>query len=266
MKRYIWLSDTHINMSILPFMKRRFIGRLNSVESDGLIITGDISNGVMLESDLRYLATHYDRPIYFVLGNHDYYWRHRDSVEEDVRRLCQKHNNLVWLSEEDSVQLDHGVSLVGDEGWYDVSAGRPDLTQWCIDRLINLDYLPMTNYAQQTLAWRERAKASAKKLCRKVKIALEHNDTVYIATHFPPWPEATLSNWQLSRDYWIPYNTNVVLGQELEFLMKNCEGKLIVLCGHTHLACEVSVAKNITCKVAGASYWGHLGPEELIFM
>lgn len=267
MKRYIWLSDTHINMSVLPFLKRRFISRLNSVDSDGLIITGDISNGMMLESHLRYLATHYDRPIYFVLGNHDYYWRHRDSVESDVKRLCRLHTNLRWLSnEEDAISLGNGIALVGDEGWYDVAAGDPNLTKWCIDRLINLDYLPLANYAQQASAWKERAYLSAKKLVSKLGSALENNDTVYVATHFPPWVEATRSNWQLSQDYWLPYNTNVVLGQEIEKLMKNHDGKVVVLSGHTHLACELSVTKNITCKVAPASYWGRIGPEELIFL
>lgn len=267
MKRYIWLSDTHINMSLLPFLKRRFISRLNSVESDGLIITGDISNGVMLESHLRYLATHYDRPIYFVMGNHDYYWRHRDSVESDVKRLCRLHANLRWLSiEEDPISLGHGIALVGDEGWYDVSAGDPNLTKWCIDRFINLDYLSFANYGQQAAAWKERAHKSAKKLIAKLKSALEENDVVYVATHFPPWTEATKSKWQISRDYWLPYNTNVVLGQEIEKLMKNCDGKVVVLAGHTHMACELSVTKNITCKVAAASYWGRIGPEELIFL
>jgi predicted phosphohydrolase len=266
MKKYVWLSDTHLNMSILPFLKRRFINKVNSVESDGLIMTGDISNGMMLESDLKYLATHYDGPIYFVLGNHDYYWRHRESVESDVRRLCRRFPNLLWLSDEDPIQLDHGVSLVGDEGWFDVTAGRPELTKWCIDRLINLDYLQMANYGQQAAAWKQRAKESTSRLCRKIRSALEDSDVVYVATHFPPWGAATMSDWKLMEDYWLSYNTNVCLGEELESLMKDEQGRIVVLSGHTHMACEVSVSKNITCKVAAASYWGKIGPEELVFM
>ena len=220
-------------MSMLPFLKRRFINRINSSESDGLIITGDISNGMMLESHLRYLATHYDRPIYFVLGNHDYYWRHRDSVESDVRRLCRLHDNLHWLSDEDEpVSLKSGIALVGDEGWYDVAVGGHGMSKWCIDRLINLDYLPLASYDQQVEVWKERAHRSTKKLISKINDALDNHDVVYVATHFPPWVEASRSNWQLSREYWLSYNTNFVLGQEIENLMKNRSGEKI---GRAHV-------------------------------
>ena len=265
-KKYVWLSDTHLNMSLLPFMKRRFIGKLKTIDSDGLILTGDISNGLMLESDLKYLSDHYDGQIYFVLGNHDYYWRHRDSVESDIRRLCSKHKNLVWLSDVDFVPISKDAALVGDEGWYDAMVGDPDLTWWNIDRLINLDFLGISTHIQQVCAWRERAKRSAMILGRKIKSALEEYETVYLATHFPPWPEATRSDWKLIEDFWLPYNTNVALGQEIEKIMKDRPERLIVLSGHTHLACELSVSKNITCKVAPASYWGRVGPEELIVL
>ena len=88
-RRYVWFSDTHLNMTALPFLKRSFITRLNNVDADGLFLTGDISSGTSLESSLRLLATHFTGQIYFVLGNHDYHMRHIASMRDDCRRLTQ---------------------------------------------------------------------------------------------------------------------------------------------------------------------------------
>jgi predicted phosphohydrolase len=265
-KKYVWLSDTHLSMSILPIMKRRFIDRITSINADGLILTGDISNGLWLESDLRYLAEHHPNPIYFVLGNHDYYWRHMGSVHEDVRRLCKEYPNLVWLSEHDAQPIAPGVSLLGHEGWFDANCGDRDSTWWAIDRVFNFDFWRVGDHVDQIYMWRQMAKLSAESIEKRLKEAVAKSDVVYVATHFPPWPEASRADGKILEKLWHAYNTNITLGKSIEKIASTTKSQIVVLAGHTHLSCNLTVAKNLSCKVISSSYWGKVGPEELIVL
>lgn len=253
-------------MSIIPAMKRRFIDRITSINADGLILTGDISNGLWLESDLRYLAEHHKKPIYFVLGNHDYYWRHIGSVQNDVRRLCSEYPNLIWLTESSLQIIAPNVSLVGHEGWFDANCGDRDATQWAVDRILNLDFWRVGDHVDQIYMWREMAKLSASILEEKIRSALANSRIVYVATHFPPWKEASRADGKILEKLWHAYNTNVVLGQKLEDIAAKTTSQIVVLAGHTHLSCNLTVSKNLTCRVAQSSYWGKVGPEELIVL
>lgn len=247
-------------------MKRRFIDRITSMNADGLIITGDVSNGLWLESDLRYLAEHHPKPIYFVLGNHDYYWRYMGSVQNDVARLCKEYSNLVWLTNNDPQALAPGVSLVGHEGWFDANCGDRDMTWWAFDRLLNFDFWRIGDHVDQIYQWRQMAIASADSIEKKIEKALENSQLVYVATHFPPWKEASRAEGKLLEKLWYAYNTNVELGVRLEKIAEKTSSQIIVLAGHTHMACNLSVTKNLTCRVAPSSYWGKVGPEELIIL
>jgi len=266
-KKYVWLSDTHLSMSVVPAMKRRFIDRITSIKADGLIITGDISNGLWLESDLRYLAEHHPKPIYFVLGNHDYYWRHMGSVHEDVRRLCKEYTNLLWLSGQDNpIAIAPGVSLVGHEGWFDANCGDRDSTWWAIDRALNFDFWRVGDHVDQIYMWRQMSKMSADFIESMVESASKTSDVIYVATHFPPWPEASRADGKILEKLWYAYNTNTTLGKRLEKLASSTRSQIVVLAGHTHLSCNLTVAKNLTCRVIPSSYWGKVGPEELLIL
>ena len=51
---------------------RRFCHSVNE-HADALVVTGDIAESPTLRSALTSLATLTERPVYFVLGNHDFY-------------------------------------------------------------------------------------------------------------------------------------------------------------------------------------------------
>ena len=66
------MTDTHFNLlASEEFIA--FVQKLAEIPSDGLFISGDISSGLSLQSNLEYLATQYSKPIYFIIGNHDCY-------------------------------------------------------------------------------------------------------------------------------------------------------------------------------------------------
>jgi Icc protein len=267
MKRYVWYSDPHLNMSVLPWMKRFFVRRLEGLHADGLFLSGDISSGKNLENDLRYLARNFPGPIYFVLGNHDYHGRYMDSVHDDVRRLCDFHPNLHWLSESDVVSLNEDVALIGAEGWYDALSGDPSYLKWTTDWLLTHDFRVLPDMESRIKFFRHLAEMSANQLEKKLVDALESHKTIFIVTHFPPWKEATRAVGTKMEKFWLPYNANTVMGQMIERVMEGRKKKrVIVLAGHTHTPCKVRVSNSIECVVARASYFGSVRPEETIIV
>ena len=70
--KLIWLSDLHCEF-IGAFQLRAFVGEIVAEKPDAVLITGDISNARLLEYYLGLLAELLQCPIYFVLGNHDFY-------------------------------------------------------------------------------------------------------------------------------------------------------------------------------------------------
>ncbi len=265
--KYVWFSDTHLNLSVLPFLKRRFIMRLRESNPDGLLLTGDISSGLQLESDLRYLAKHFDKPIYFVLGNHDLHDRHIASVYEDVRRISREHPNLHWMTEKGVIELSPKVGLIGVDGWYDAERGDPSLLKYTTDWLQTPDFYALSGHEERLEVWRGMAQRSADLVEERLQEAIDSFQTVYILTHVPPWPEATRAVGTMFEKFWLPYNTNVTLGRAIERVMEGRKKRrVIVLAGHTHEPCHIRVSGSISCMVARASYWGRVRPEETIIV
>lgn len=238
---------------------------LKSSGADGLFITGDISSGRWIESDLRFLAQHFDGPIYFVLGNHDYHGRHIDSVHSDVRRLCGRYTNLHWMTDMGVVSLSDNVALIGADGWYDARLGDPNLLKYTTDWFLTFDFLHSQNMEERLETWRSMAQQSADRIKVRLESALETHKTVYVLTHVPPWKEATRAEGTMMEKFWLPYNTNAILGQTIEDVMKGRKKKrVVVLSGHTHTPCHIRVTNSIECMVARASYFGRVRPEQTI--
>src|SRR5687768_3888091 len=70
--RLAWATDIHLDF-LDDDGVRRFAAELAAPRADALILSGDLSHAEVLEHHLRLLAQGVPGPIYFVLGNHDYY-------------------------------------------------------------------------------------------------------------------------------------------------------------------------------------------------
>jgi predicted MPP superfamily phosphohydrolase len=66
-----WATDIHLGHAS-ESVRRKFYQSVKE-QADALVVTGDIAESHILGSALTALATLTERPIYFVLGNHDYY-------------------------------------------------------------------------------------------------------------------------------------------------------------------------------------------------
>jgi predicted phosphohydrolase len=265
--KYLRYTDTHLD-KVNPWTKFRFIRHIVREAPKGVFITGDISNGVFTSFDLELLARFVKCPIYFILGNHDYHFSSIEKTHDKIRKLCKKHDNLIWMTESDVISLTPEVALIGAEGWYDASVGKPEYLKATPDWLLIEDFRLLPTMKARIEAFRDLAEQSCRIICDKLEKALEQDHkTVYILTHFPPWKEATRDVGTFMEPFWLPYNVNLRLGKAIEGVMKDRNKRHVtVLAGHTHTDCWIHVSRNIECKVNDAKYYGSLRNEETIFI
>lgn len=236
-----------------------FIRSLIKENPKAVFLTGDNSSGRYLYYDLYALATFVKCPIYFVLGNHDYWHSDRDKINQKVNKLINKFPNLVWLSNSEVVSLTPKVALIGDEGWYDGYNGDPKYLKYTLDHLMIKDYRLLPNMDEKIKAFREFSTQSNNRLVEKLNQAIDRGyRTIYILCHFPPWKEATRHPGTIFEKFWLPYDTNIKLGKEIKRIARlHKKTNIIVFTGHTHEPKYVRISKNIMCHI------GHPGIDAL---
>lgn len=93
-----WLTDIHLNFLKVE-ARKKFYRQIVETSADRILINVDIAEAKDVCEILHEFSTYTNKPIYFVLGNHDYYFGSVNSVREKVRALCAQNKNLIWLEE-----------------------------------------------------------------------------------------------------------------------------------------------------------------------
>src|SRR4051812_20522338 len=100
MKRLAWLTDIHLNFLRQAGLDAFFA---SLPDADAYAITGDFGEAHDVVAHLRAFAGRV--PVYFVLGNHDFYRGSIAGVRRDVRGLCREVPGLHWMPDSGVVQL-----------------------------------------------------------------------------------------------------------------------------------------------------------------
>src|SRR3954453_9817370 len=98
MKHLAWLTDIHLNFLRPPALDA-FLDVLAATLADAFVISGDIGEADDVTEYLEAVAGKVQRPVYFVLGNHDFYRGSIAGVRERVRALCAATQNLHYLAD-----------------------------------------------------------------------------------------------------------------------------------------------------------------------
>lgn len=254
MKRYGWVTDIHLNF-LLPPGCHAFLELINSLRLDGLLVSGDIAEGHTLETYLGALDEYLNCEIYFVLGNHDFYYSSIDRVRQMVRRVCRNAMRLHWLSSGLVVPLSDTTGLIGHDGWADGRVGN-----FFGSSVIMSDYLlidELANIDSQTRFAKLKALGDevADYLRELLPKALAQFDKVILLTHVPPFSEACRHSGEPSDLEFLPHFTCKVVGDLLRDVMKgHTDKQLTVLCGHAHRGGEAQIASNLMVKTGKATY------------
>jgi hypothetical protein len=232
-----------------------FIRDLARVECDGFIVSGDIGEADDVSAYLDAFATEDSRPVYFVLGNHDFYRGSITGVRAEIEKVCAKRANLHWLARAEVVGVTDQSCLIGHDGWGDGRLGdywssNVELNDWwLIEEFAGLEK------DQRLLRLQELGDEAALHLRTVLPDALARFRNVVVVTHVPPFREACWYEGRTSDDHWLPHFTCRAVGEVLVDAMRNAPDRaMLVLCGHTHGAGEAQILPNLRVLTGGAIY------------
>lgn len=253
--RLAWLTDIHLNF-LGPERSEEFLHFVREANPDAVLISGDIAEAHDLPMYLELIDRELQRPIYFVLGNHDFYHGSIAGVRETVRQICSRLPNLRYLSEQDQpVELTPSVALVGHDGWADGRLGDYEkslvqMTDWhLISEFIGL------GKAERWPRLHALADEAAAHLRQVLPLALEGHETAIVLTHVPPLREACWHQGRPSDDEWAPHFTCKAVGDALLDVARIYPHRqLDVYCGHTHGHGKCRPLRNLRIHTGGAEY------------
>lgn len=252
--RAAWLTDIHLNF-LSPVGIEKFFTLVRSCEAEVFFITGDIGEAPRLGWYLKRLEEQLQRPIYFVLGNHDYYHSSIDETRAAARKVVSGSSRLIWMNELEVVQLTPHTALIGHDSWADGRCGdyvRSDVT-------LN-DYVligELSSLSKNELLFRlnrlgDEAAAHFKRVLPQVAARFQQ---VFMLTHVPPFREACWHMGAVSDDHYLPHFACQAVGDVLQQIMQAHPAcQLTVLCGHTHSSGIAHVLPNLKVLTGQADY------------
>jgi 3',5'-cyclic AMP phosphodiesterase CpdA len=254
--RLAWLTDLHLNF-LDPPGQEAFYRTLAETDADAFLLGGDMGEAPDVARHLNAIDNAVQRPVYFVLGNHDFYRGSIAGVRDKAEALATASPNLHWLPRAGVVPLTAATCLVGHGGWGDGRLGDYAgsgvlLNDW---GLIG-EFGGFFEAPQERLAKLRALGDEAGAHFRAVlPAALGRFRHVLVLTHVPPFREACWHQGRVAGDEWLPHFTCKAAGDALAEAMAPRPGRrMTVLCGHTHGAGEARVLPNLRVLTGGAAY------------
>jgi predicted phosphohydrolase len=256
--RLAWATDTHFDLAEPP-AAQAFFDEVKAAHADALLITGDISTGDDVGSCVSWIQSEIGIPLFFVLGNHDYYGSSIGTVRKRMRQLTHRSKDIKWLSAlTGPVMLGPNTALVGHDGWYDGGYGDPNTPVELRDFEQIDDFYGLCR-EERFERMEHLARDAVNHLTRVLLTATQPIPHVIIATHVPPFPETSLYRGERSTPEKLPFYASKMLGElvwDLPYYTAK-DATITVLCGHTHAAYDGQPLQDLpqlTVKVGAAEY------------
>ncbi|MEK7404339.1 MAG: metallophosphoesterase [Acidobacteriota bacterium] len=254
MGRIGWLTDIHLNFLSEP-ERRRFYDSLHAAMLDAVLIGGDIGVAGSVELYLAEMEACLAVPIYFVLGNHDFYGGSIAAVRQRVRRQAAGARRLHWLSEAGVIKLSETTALVGHDSWGDGRFGDHFRSDVLLNDFFLIEELRGLDKWELLARLNALGDEAARHLGRVLPEALESFSHVIVLTHVPPFKEACWHEGRISSDDYLPYFASRAVGEALLAAIEaRPDRRLTVLCGHTHSPGVAQVRTNLVVYTGGAEY------------
>lgn len=257
--RLAWTTDIHLNFLKSPQIDTWLDAIRTEDKPDALLITGDIGEAKTLSQYLIWMVERLAIPIYFVLGNHDYYHGSVAGVRSQMRKLCAEYPKLFWLPESSIIPLGADTALVGHGAWSDGGYGS-----FLSSTIVLNDYVIIQDLAACKMDFPcllqkiQALGAEAGTYLRDIlPQAAAKYQTVYVALHSPPFQNTAWYEGKTppDNDPYLPHFTCKAAGDALlEVARSYPQTEFIVLCGHTHGDGERQIQPNLRVITGGAEY------------
>ncbi len=260
MIKLAWLTDIHLNFLTLQ-ERRCFYQTIIDSNADAVLISGDIAEAPSVKELLLEMEHALNKPIYFVLGNHDYYRGTIESVRLDMAHLTKITQGLKWLSVSGVQKLSEDVLLVGTDGFADGRYGDYENSPVSLnDSRLIADFFQAKLLSRSHLLTKmqQYADEDARQLLRDIEMGIEKHSPkkMMVLTHVPPFPELCLYEGKQSDDNYLPYFASKAIGDVLLTVAQNYPFiEFVTLCGHTHHYAERQMLENLRVTVGAAEYY-----------
>lgn len=258
MPHYAWATDVHLDF--LKGDQRRLISFAESLverNPTGVLLTGDLSVAHQLVFHLSAIERVVQRPVFFVLGNHDYYGSGVEEMRKSMHQLSNISPFLKYLPTLAYQALTPSTAIVGHDGWYDAFYGDWQgsaftMTDW---QLIH-DFRQVNgNKATIVTQARKLAHEGVLHVQAGIKQAVRYHKHVIVLTHFPPFRESHVHQGRVGDDHAQPWFTSKMMGDMLLDASRAYPSvKFTVLSGHTHGKWDGKITDNLAVHVGGAEY------------
>lgn len=263
-KRIAWATDIHLNFLEAEPLET-FFSKICNSDIDALLLTGDIAESKDVCYYLDALEKKFRKPVYFVLGNHDFYGSSIEKVHQKCSHLCRNSQHLFWLTKCNALEITPEVALVGHDGWADGQHG-----DFLGSNIVMNDYVLIEDLLvhdmKRDFSSRKYKEILLQKLIgisrrtadhfrRILPEALKEYKHLILLTHIPPFISATVYNGRISTQDWLPHMSSHLVGETLVEIMSHYPDRfLTVLCGHTHGIGACRIQQNISAFTGEAQY------------
>ena len=253
-KRIGWCTDIHLDF-VEYSVYREFISAILKAKLDAIFITGDIGNADNVDFYLQQLCKEIGIPVYFVLGNHDFYQGSIRETRKRISNLCQKTPGLIWVTIKGVMELTPNTVLLGHDSWADGRLGNYRDSGVMLNDYLHIKELSNVTKNERLKRLHKLGDEAADYVSYFLSRALENYDHIIFMTHVPPFKEACLYDGRVANDDWLPHFSCKAVGDVLyQGMLKNRYVDTLVLCGHTHTRAEVDILPNLRVKTGSAEY------------
>ena len=252
--RIAWLTDLHLNF-VEAGEVSDFLASVATAQPDAVLIGGDIAEARDVEQYLEQIDEALPCPVYFVLGNHDFYFGSIYGVRRRMAHLCRQRPKLHYLTSEEVCEITPTVGLIGHDGWADARLGdyQRSLVMMNDYRLV-AELSGMEKEARWPVL-QAMGDEAAEHIREVLPAALDLYPHVLLLTHVPPFREACWHQGRLSDDEWLPHFSCKAVGNVLlDTMRRRPNRQLTVFCGHTHGCGQTQPLENLLVLTGGATY------------
>lgn len=263
MSTVAWVTDPHFDMIDDPAERDCFLASVGRSGAGALLIGGDMAEAPGLVRCLEWLDEKVSVPVYFVLGNHDYYRSGVSAVREEVRRTQTE--TLRWLPDSGVVKLDENTALVGHGGWGDGRIGNflggvvvndylliEELAEASDSGGIGADFIDRFGLGKVLEKLGDDAAATLKP---HLEEAAKRYSRVIVLTHVSPFRESCWYAGRISDETFLPAFTCKAMGDMIAGIAtEHPDSHFVVLCGHTHGSGFARIRPNLEVHTGGAEY------------
>jgi len=252
-----WVTDLHLNFAAV-WQAEALCREISTSGADAVLVGGDTAEAGDLEKWLEFLGRRLPKPLFFVLGNHDFYGGALAEVRERMEFFVRSRDGFRWLSAEKApVRLTAKTCLVGHDGFGDARHGDHANSTVQLNDFVLIRELAGLDKPALAKRLAEEGNRAGYHFRAILPGALDRYEHIVVLTHAPPFREACWYGGRISDDEWLPYFTCKAAGDALlEAMRARPDRRMTVLCGHTHGSGEAHPLPNLHVRTGGSRY-GH---------